>query len=60
MAARDVAPCALIASMLVVLWTGRKPTKRTYEMLCFYFAGWASDEDLRQHLSRLEAAEAKN
>ena len=51
--------CALIASMLVVLWTGRKPTKRTFELLCFYFGGWVSDEELLVHLSRLEAAAAK-
>ena len=28
-----VAYCALIASLLVTLWTGRKPTKRTFEMV---------------------------
>jgi hypothetical protein len=26
--------CAIIACMLLCLWTGRKPTKRTYEMVC--------------------------
>jgi len=46
--------CALIASLLVVLWTGRKPTKRTFEMICFYFSGWASQDELQAHLSRLE------
>ena len=52
--------CALITSMLVVLWTGRKPTKRTYELLCFYFAGWVSDEELAHHLDRLALADSKN
>ena len=33
---------ALIASLLISLWVGRAPTKRTYEMLCFYLSGWAS------------------
>src|SRR5262249_40574883 len=28
-------------------WTGKKPTKRTYEMLQFYFSGWASEEGRR-------------
>jgi hypothetical protein len=51
--------CALIASMLVVLWTGRKPTKRTFELLCFYFAGWVNDEELLVHLDRLESADSK-
>ena len=45
--------CALIASMLVVLWTGRKPTKRTFELICFYFAGWVSDAEVLAHLNRL-------
>lgn len=49
--------CALIASMLVVLWTGRKPTKRSFELLCFYFAGWISDKELLAQLSRLAPAE---
>ena len=46
--------CALIASMLVTLWTGRKPTKRTFEMLCFYFSGWAQEEDLLAHIEKLK------
>jgi hypothetical protein len=49
--------CALIASLLVVLWTGRKPTKRTFELLCFYFAGWVSDAEVIRHLSRLKPAD---
>jgi hypothetical protein len=43
---------ALIASMLIVLWTGRKPTKRTWEMLQFYFQGWASLDELEAHLQK--------
>ena len=43
---------ALIASLLIVLWTGRKPTKRTWEMLQFYFQGWASLEEVRAHLEK--------
>ncbi len=44
---------ALIASLLIVLWTGRKPTKRTWEMIQFYFSGWASEEELLAHLQHL-------
>jgi hypothetical protein len=51
--------CALIASMLITLWTGRKPTKRTFEALCFYFTGWITDEELRAHLERLALREKK-
>ena len=47
---------ALIASLLITLWVGRKPTKRTYEMLCLYFQGWASLEELMRHISRLKPA----
>ena len=44
---------ALIASLLIVLWTGHQPTKRTFEMLCLYFQGWASEAELLAHLQRL-------
>jgi Transposase DDE domain len=49
--------CALIASMLITLWTGRKPTKRTFEMLCYHFMGWADDEELLNHIEKLKQAE---
>jgi hypothetical protein len=47
--------CAIIASMLISLWTGRKPTLRTYEMICYYFTGLASEEELLAHLAKLKA-----
>lgn len=45
--------CAIIACLLVSLWTGRKPTLRTYEMVCYYFCGLASEDELIAHLNRL-------
>ena len=45
--------CAIIACLLISLWTGRKPTLRTYEMICYYFCGLASEEELIGHLNRL-------
>lgn len=45
---------ALIASLLISLWVGRKPTKRTYEMLCFYFMGVVELDELRQHIANLK------
>jgi hypothetical protein len=42
--------CALIASVLLVLWTGRKPTKRQWEALQLYWVGWVSLEELTQVL----------
>jgi Transposase DDE domain len=52
---------ALIASLVVSLWTGQKPTKRTFEMICHYFCGWASEAELRAHIRKLgEAKKAKS
>ncbi len=45
---------AIIACMLIALWTGRKPTLRTYEMLCWYFTGMANEEELLAHIARLQ------
>lgn len=44
--------CAIIASLLIGLWTGRKPNKRTYEMMCLYLSGWATAEELANHLKK--------
>jgi hypothetical protein len=51
--------CAIIACMLISLWTGRKPTLRTYEMICWYFAGIASEAELLAHLAKLKVQEEK-
>jgi Transposase DDE domain len=45
---------ALIANLLLTLWVGKKPTKRTFEMFCLFFMGWASEEELQEHLERLK------
>jgi hypothetical protein len=45
---------AIIACMLISLWTGRKPTLRTYEMVCWYFTGMADEEELLAHIGRLQ------
>jgi hypothetical protein len=50
--------CAIIACLLIALWTGKKPTKRTYEMICFYFMGWADEEELLAHLEKLKKQDA--
>jgi hypothetical protein len=50
---------ALIASLLIVQWTGSKPNKRTFEMLCLYFQGWASERELLAHLQRANAKKTK-
>lgn len=45
---------ALIASLLIGLWTGAKPNRRTYEMVCYYFSGWATAAELERHLLKLQ------
>jgi DDE family transposase len=47
--------CAIVAALMISLWVGGKPTKRTYEMLCYYFSGWASVEEVDRHLQQLRA-----
>ena len=50
--------CAIIACMLISLWTGRKPTLRTYEMICHYFMGLAEEDELLAHLAKLQKQDA--
>ena len=49
---------AIIACMLISLWTGRKPTLRTYEMICYYFIGWATEDELLAHIAKLQKQDA--
>jgi hypothetical protein len=44
---------AIIASLLISLWVGHPPTKRTYEILCFYLSGWATEAEVIAHIDRL-------
>jgi IS4 transposase len=46
--------CALIVSLLITLWTGRKPTRRTLEMIQLYFQGWAELDELEAHIEGLK------
>jgi hypothetical protein len=50
---------AIIACLLIALWTGRKPTLSTYRMLCWYFSGWADEEELLRHINKLQLQEAR-
>ncbi|MFO1020157.1 MAG: IS4 family transposase [Planctomycetales bacterium] len=43
----------IIAALLIGLWAGSKPNKRTYEMLCLYLSGWATLEEVERHLLKL-------
>jgi hypothetical protein len=46
--------CAIIACMLIALYTGRRPTLRTYEMVCYYFTGLADEQELLAHIAKLK------
>lgn len=50
--------CAIIACLLISLWTGRKPTLRSYERICLYFMGWATLEEVTAHIAKLKPAKA--
>jgi len=45
---------AIIACLLIALYTGRKPTLRTYEMFCWYLTGWADEDELTAHIEKLK------
>ena len=45
--------CALIASLLLAEYTGRRPSKRVFELLALYLQGWVDEDELREHLARL-------
>ena len=46
--------CAIIASMLISLWIGKKPTLRTHKMIWWCFCGMVDEEELLGILVRLK------
>ena len=50
---------ALIAALLLQLWTGRRPNKRTMELLSFFQMGWATAEDLERLLPKCAGPKIK-
>jgi hypothetical protein len=46
--------CAIIACLLLALWSDGKPTLRTFEMVSLYLQGWADEEELLAHLKKLK------
>ena len=53
--------CALIACLLIQLAAGRdvRPNQWTYKLLCLYWQGWASEEEVLAHLEERAAVAAK-
>jgi len=50
---RTQVSAAFLASLLLSLWVGRAPTKRTDAMLCFSRSGWATEAEVIAHIDRL-------
>ncbi len=46
--------CSILACVLMHQATGRQPTRRTCEMLCYYVMGWADLDEVVAHVSRLQ------
>ena len=46
--------CVLIASLLLLLWTGQRPNRRMVESLQFYWSGWATEKELAMLLARAQ------
>lgn len=44
--------CAIIACMLINLWTGQRPNKAMVHMLAWYLAGVATEAEVMAHLNR--------
>ena len=43
---------AIIACLLMALYTGRKPTLRTHEMFCWFLMGLADEDELMAHIEK--------
>ena len=42
---------ALLVCLLLARATGLKPNKALYEMVCWYLSGWASEQELMNHIA---------
>lgn len=49
---------AIIACILILSLTGKMPSKRTYEMICFYLLGLAELEELEAHIKKLPSSKS--
>ena len=48
--------CAIIACLLIHLWTGGRPNIRTCEMVFHYLTGWASLDEMLAHLEKVRSS----
>jgi hypothetical protein len=45
---------ALLASILIALWTGRKPSRSAFRVIGLYFQGWVGENELTAYLEKLK------
>jgi hypothetical protein len=50
---------AIIACLVIALYTGRKPTKHTHEIFCWFILGWADEDEVMGHVANLQQQAAK-
>ena len=49
---------AIIVCLLIARYTGLKPNKALYEMVCWYLQGWASEQELMNHVATAQRRQA--
>ncbi len=50
---------AIIACLLIAIWTGRRPTKAVLKIVQFYLMGWAELDEVIEQINRLPSAKNK-
>lgn len=50
---------AIIACLLISIWTGLKPNKTVLKLVEFYLMGWADEDELMEQLARLKTQAEK-
>jgi len=46
---------AILACLVIARYTGLKPNKALYEMVCWYLSGWATEEELMSHITTAQS-----
>lgn len=46
---------AILVCLLIARYTGLKPHKALYEMVCWYLCGWASEEELMRYVTTAQS-----
>ena len=49
---------AIIVCLLIARYTGLKPNKALYERVCWYLSGWATEQELMDHIAAAQSRRA--